>query len=90
MWPTSSTFHPQKPGQWIKTGDRCVENRREQIGQPCLGPPAESGERVFVPIGWGDKEPTSPWKSSVRELVLSDTPNGPRLGSIQHKITLCR
>jgi anaerobic selenocysteine-containing dehydrogenase/Fe-S-cluster-containing dehydrogenase component len=91
MWPDLFVhLHPNKARAiGVKTGDRVVvENRRGKIEAVAWVHPGIRESAVYVPIGWGEKNPYSSWKSV--NWLLSDTQRDPISDQSNTKITLCR
>lgn len=91
MWPDLYVhIHPEKAKSiGVTTGDRVVvENERASVEGVAWVYPGIRKNAVYIPIGWGEKQPFSQWKP-VNWLMPFDQ-RCPISDQANVKITLCK
>jgi anaerobic selenocysteine-containing dehydrogenase len=91
MWPDLfAQIHPEKATKiGVKDGDRVViESPRGRIEAIAWVFPGIRKSTIYVPMGWGEKQPYNPWYG-VNWLMPKDN-RCPISDQVNFKATLCR
>ena len=91
MWPDQYVqIHPEKAsGLGIRDGDRVVvETSTGSIEAVAWLYPGIRKSAVYIPIGWGERQPYNPWKGS--NWLISKEQRDPASDQTNFKALLCR
>lgn len=91
MWPDLyCQIHPQKAAQLgIKDGERvCVESAHGKIEAMAWVHAGIRPTAVFIPIGWGERQPYNPWRPV--NFLTDKTQRDPVSDQTNLKVLLCR
>lgn len=91
MWPDLyAQIHPDKAATlWLEDGDRVrIETSHGDIEARAWITPGIRRSSIFVPIGWGEKQPYHPWRSV--NFMTDKTQRDPISDQTNLKTLLCR
>ncbi|MBY0269305.1 MAG: molybdopterin-dependent oxidoreductase [Burkholderiales bacterium] len=91
MWPDLyCQIHPEKAAALgIKDGERvCVESAHGKIEAMAWVHAGIRPTAVFIPIGWGERQPYNPWRSV--NFLTDKTQRDPVSDQTNLKVLLCR